>query len=190
MTEKTSVNTFKIKYMNPQQMYICACHINNILQHKDLCLIRRKKARYFDEILEEDKDNIMVTSNELEPLVFYRDGPLIKCADTHRSLSCFTCKNEARGGSMLFLTKNKKANILFDSELHIGKIMKYYKSPIYPGFGHKGGGFIYNSRRHPEEKDPVIAYHMDRTDRNGYYVEFEPVGKIDVILEHPPTDSK
>jgi len=186
MTEVSKVNTFKIKYINPQ-MYVCGCHIDNILLHKDFWLIRRKGAKFFKEISEEDKDNILVTSNELEPLVFYKDGPLIKCVKTQRALSCFTCKNEARGGSMLFLTKNNKGNILFDKELFLGKILKYYKSPIYPGFGHKGGGYIHNSMRVPTEKDPIIAYHIDERNESSFFIEFEPVGTIDVVLEHPPT---
>ena len=186
MTDKTTVNTFKIKYLHPTIMYASTCHIDNIMKHKDLCLPRRARARYFNEIDEIDKDNVVVTSATSEPLVFYKDGPLIKCAKTDRALSCFTCKNEARGGSMLFLTKNKRANILFNNELHLGTILKYYKSPIYPGYGHKGGGYIYNSRRHPEEKDPLIAYHIDKNNRKGYFIEFEPVGTIDVVLEHPP----
>ena len=189
MTEKTSVNTFKIKFINPQ-MYVCSCHIDNILIHKDFKLIRRKANKYFDALSSEDKDNILVTSNELEPLVFYRDGPLIKCAKTHRPLSCLTCKCEARGGSMVFLSKYDKVNIFFNDELHIGKIIKYDKSPIYPGFGHKGGGFIHNASREPIEKDPLIAYHIDKFDRKGFFIEYEPVGTIDVVLEHPPTESK
>ena len=186
MTEKSSVNTFKIKFLNPQ-MYVCICHIDNILKHKDFWLNRRQAAKFFKELSEEDKDNILVTSTELEPLIFYKDGPLIKCANTHRPLSCLTCKSEARGGSMEFLSKNSKANILFNNELHMGKIMKYYKSPIYPGFGHKGGGYIHNSSRVPQEKDPLIAYHIDESNKSSFFVEYEPVGTIDVVLEHPPT---
>ena len=49
-----------------------------------------------------EKDNIVVSSNLLKPLVFYMNDNFLRCSETNKYLCCFSLNRLCCGGSPIF----------------------------------------------------------------------------------------
>lgn len=156
---------FKLKFKE-SDAFFSLTNIENIRDYgkKPVWFIHYRKEyaskRLYYKTDPVDRDTVIVTSFELEPIVFYWDNKYLRCAKTDKYVCCFCHKNECSGGSILFLSHNTDCAIEFTGYQDKG-MLHYSKSPIYPGWSHNGGGFIIPAERQNKlEKNPVIAYHL------------------------------
>ena len=182
---------FKIKFIGRNnkkrygfQGYACQANINDLKWKKPGILQNVKLNRSPEKttLTKYEQENILVASKYLEPLIFYQDGPFIKCKKTDKILSCFSMKWECSGSSLLFLHTKGAPNIYFNDpsiQYFDGDKKKpfltYYKSPIYPGWGHGAGHIVLAGARTviaDDDKFPIGAYH-DVKDEDPELVEFE-----------------
>lgn len=183
---------FKIKFIGRKNVrkygfkgYACSANINDLKWRNENLLENLVKFHRRPEstrLTRYEQENILVASKELEPLIFYQDGPHIKCKETNKILSCFCVKWECCGSSLLFLHKESNYNIKFNQpciQYYDGNIelpfLTYSKSPIYPGWGHKAGHIVLAGAGNAtplDERSPIGAYH-DVKDEDPELVELE-----------------
>tara|TARA_B110001452_G_C15233537_1_gene427145 strand:+ start:2374 stop:2940 length:567 start_codon:yes stop_codon:yes gene_type:complete len=163
---------FKIKFIQ-KNMCLCLEQLEKVIE---LCprviglgmnsMGMRKVDPLFNTIDENDRDNIVVSSKKLKPIIFYLDGNFLRCSNTDKYLCCFSPNRQCGGGSPMFLSDNKNAAIYFDSN-NLKNILTnkkenvfwFNKSRVYPRECYPGKGAVIPGGGGLLECGPMICYH-------------------------------
>ena len=163
---------FKIKYKQ-KDMYLCLENLNTVIEKCPRIIgsgmnSMGKKVLdpMFNKFNEKDRDNIVVSSKFLKPLVFYMDNNFIRCSETHKYLCCFSLNRLCCGGSPIFLSDQKEAAIYFDTD-NLKNILNnkktgafwFHRSRVYPRDCYPGKGVVISGGGGLVESGPMICYH-------------------------------
>ena len=191
---------FMIKY-HEKNMHLSLTHYTNLKdtpgipnrvwdREFDAC---RSADPLYNSVSDSDKDNVIVTSNKLEPLVFYMEDNYIKCCKTNKYICCFGKSKygnrQCCGGANFFLSHNKELATKFNTELVNDLLSKkkeeslfWCKSRCYPRGGYPGDGVMLGSTGgRLNEEGPVISYHNPNQPQNWRHLIKKNMVRLEIV---------